>query len=121
MKLIIAILSSFGIIGSGFGYTIGRSTFEVIDSFMKNIMLPIINHLFGKNISKSTIEIGKIKFKIGPVIDSLINFILVLSFIIFILRYVFKDLVEAVIQHQDQYTKKTSDLLQDMSTWKLPL
>jgi len=121
MNLIISILSSFSIIGAGFGYIIGRSTFEAIDSIIQNIILPVFNQVFSKNIFKSTIQIGKIKFKIGPVIDSLLNFTLVVSFILFTTRYIFKDLVEAVIKHQDQHAKKTADLLQDMSTWNLPL
>ena len=121
MELLLSILSDLGVFGPAIGYTLGMALFEVINNFMKSIISPILDYFIGNNISTYIVNIGNFKFKIGLLIESLINFFLIFGVILFTLRVILKDIVKAVIKKKSENERKTANLLEQIVTWRLPL
>jgi large-conductance mechanosensitive channel len=118
---IITILASFGIIGSAIGYTVGIATYNIVNTFMITIGIPLLSKLISRNITKYVITISGVKLHIGTMINSLINFILILLFIIFGLKIIFKNVVSQIITEQTSQNNKIIKLLEQIVNWTIPL
>ena len=102
-----SIIANFKIIENAFGYTLGLTSYNLIQSFFKSILVPLLDTFFDRDLSAIKITFGSTELLIGKFIESFIDFIIVLGFILFILRVLLYDVVDDIIQRQKQpFVKK---------------
>lgn len=97
-----SIIANFKIIESAFGYTLGLTSYNLIQSFFKSILVPLLDTFFDRDLSAIKIMFGSTELLIGNFIESCIDFLLVLGFILFILRVLLIDVVDDIIERQQQ-------------------
>lgn len=102
-----SIIANFKIIENAFGYTLGLTSYNLIQSFFKSILVPLLDTFFDRDLSAVKMTFGSTELLIGKFIESFIDFIIVLGFILFILRVLLYDVVDDIIQRQKQpFVKK---------------
>lgn len=83
-------LNKKNVITTGIGIVVGTQIRNITDVFVKNLINPIVNNSLPKNIELEKIEyeVFNIKFKIGEIINKILEFFIIMFLIynIFILQ-----------------------------------
>lgn len=125
----VSILSTFNIVGSAIGISIGMASNEVVKSVVEGVILPILS-LFVKrgDLENKILKIGGVNLKIGNLISNLIYFFLIIGIVLFILKYPMGSLVKEVMKSKSELSKKTAEYnkataehLKAMRQWNIPL
>lgn len=66
------------VVNVGFGLLVSTQYIALINSFVANIIIPIVDGTTGSKLVNEEIKIGKIHIKIGAFIKTLLNFIFAL-------------------------------------------
>lgn len=119
MPTIISILSTFEIIGAATAYTLGLISYNWINVFMNTFIKPFLSKYFDKDISKLSISIFDTSLKIGPMLLVSIDFILVLFFILFLLKFVLGDIVQKIIDDKDEHEERLIRYLENNKKYNL--
>ena len=129
MTNLISILSNFNIIGSAVGVSVGLVTDSVLKSITDDVILPLLSLFITKGeLVNKVIKVGRAELKIGKMIGHLIYFFLVISIIVFILKYPLGKLVQDVIDNKDSmrkegihYDKKIEEHLNKIRSFNVPI
>ena len=77
-------LGSYNIIQLAVGMVVGNSVKDLVNSLVNNIVMPFINLITpAQSFAEMTVTINSSEFKVGMLISSLINF-LVIAFVVYI-------------------------------------
>lgn len=126
---LISIFSSFNIIGSAIGISIGTASNQVVKSFTDGIIMPLLS-LFIKtgDMENVVFHIGKAKLHVGELLSNLIYFIMVFFVIVFVLKYVMGGVINKIIEskvkvHKDNLETNTevSQYLKAIKDFNVPL
>jgi len=84
-------LREYSILGIAMGLVIGGAVTTLVQSIVNGLITPLIQLIVPAGLLKDLVyTVGTVEFKIGPVIDALLNFIIVaLLFFIFV-KVIFK-------------------------------
>lgn len=85
------------VINVGIAFLVSSQMSALVNSFVQNILIPIIDFFIGKQLSQEHIQIGKLKIKIGAFINSLITFFLTLYVVYFVIS--FSDKLPAILNN----------------------
>jgi large-conductance mechanosensitive channel len=79
-KDFINFLNKKNIINTGIGIVVGTQVRTITDVIVRNLINPIVNKSLPKNIEleKVEVELFKIKFKIGEIINKLLEFFIIM-------------------------------------------
>jgi large-conductance mechanosensitive channel len=95
---LVTIFSSFNIIGSAIGISIGSASNEVIKSLTDGILMPLISTFFKKGLLENyVVNVRGSKIKIGAFLSNIIYFLLVLLVIIIVLKYVLGNMIKNIV------------------------
>lgn len=107
------------VINVGIAFLVSSQMAGLVNSFVQNILLPVINYYIGKQLNQETIKIGKIEIKIGAFINSLITFFLTL-YIVYLVFSVTDILPNAIstatakaVETASVVSKKTGEILKN--------
>lgn len=77
-------MGSYNIIQLAVGVVVGNSVKDLVNSLVNNIVMPFINLITpAQSFAEMTVTINSSEFKVGMLISSLINF-LVIAFVVYI-------------------------------------
>jgi large-conductance mechanosensitive channel len=99
------IIGNFKIIDAAVGYTLGMAFYNFIQSFFKSILIPLIDTFFDKDFTTVKFTLGTTELLIGKFIESFLDFILVLAFILFVLRVLMIDIIDDIIVKKNSSNK----------------
>lgn len=107
------------VINVGIAFLVSSQMAGLVNSFVHNIILPIINYYIGKQLNDEKVKIGQIEIKIGAFINSLIIFAVTL-YVVYLV-FSFTDLLPNAINTATTkamatatiVTQKTNDFIKN--------
>jgi large conductance mechanosensitive channel len=91
-KEFIAFLRQYGIIGLAIAVIIGGKLNALISATVDGILMPIITFFIpGGQWRTATLDLGPIKFLLGPFFGALIDFVIVALFVFFMSKKLLKE------------------------------
>ena len=126
---LVTIFSTFNIIGSAIGISIGTASNEVIKTLTDGVVMPLLS-IFVKrgDLEKYVLRIGKIEFRLGELLGNFIYFLLVVLTIVVILKYVLGGMINRVIEAKIaiqkenlDYNRKTSMHINAIRNFNVPI
>jgi len=85
-------LKEFSVIGIAIGLVIGNAVTALVQNIVSGIITPLIQLIIPSGVLKDlNYEVNGVKFAIGPVINSLINFAVVALFMFLLAKVVFRN------------------------------
>lgn len=112
------LLAMFGIVGSSIGYTLGLVTYNFINSFIVNIISPLLNLVIKKDLKDWTIILfNGVQLGIGKLIMSFLDAVIVLGLILLLIHYFLPD----VVRHKRKSNDRVANLLEKIVAWRVPL
>ena len=91
-KEFIAFLKQYGIIGLAIAVIIGGKLNNLITTTVDGILMPIITFFIpGGQWRTATLDVGPIKFLLGPFFGALIDFVIVAVFVFVVSKKVLKE------------------------------
>jgi large conductance mechanosensitive channel len=91
-KEFIAFLKQYGIIGLAIAVIIGGKLNALITATVDGILMPLITFFIpGGQWRTATLDLGPIKFLLGPFFGALIDFVIVALFVFFVSKRILKE------------------------------
>jgi large conductance mechanosensitive channel len=91
-KEFVAFLKQYGIIGLAIAVIIGGKLNALISATVDGILMPIITFFIpGGQWRTATLDVGPIKFLLGPFFGALIDFLIVAIFVFVVSKQVLKE------------------------------
>lgn len=126
---LVTIFSTFNIIGSAIGISIGTASNEVIKTLTDGVVMPLLS-IFVKrgDLEKYVLRVGKIELRLGELLGNFIYLLLVVITIIVILKYVLGGMINRVIEAKVaiqkenlDYNRKTSMHINAIRNFNVPI
>lgn len=91
-KEFIAFLKQYGIIGLAIAVIIGGKLNTLITATVDGILMPVITFFIpGGQWRTATLDVGPIRFLLGPFFGALIDFVIVALFVFFVSKKVLRE------------------------------
>ncbi|MFA7601098.1 MAG: MscL family protein [Patescibacteria group bacterium] len=92
LKGLLDFLKEYSVIGLAIGVIIGQTSKDLVDSLVEGFFMPIVELLVSKEKFESLVFILKgVSFDIGSILSSLITFLIIMTFLYFIVKKIIKN------------------------------
>lgn len=92
----LAFLKQYGVIGLAIAVIIGGKLNALVDAVVKNLLMPFIGLMIpGGDWRELAITVGETKFGVGPILASLVDFLIVAFVVFFISKKILREEVVA--------------------------
>ena len=95
-KEFLAFLKQYGVIGLAIAVIIGGKLNALVDAVVKNLLMPFIGLMIpGGDWRELAITVGETKFGVGPILASLVDFLIVAFVVFFISKQILREEIVA--------------------------
>jgi large conductance mechanosensitive channel len=92
LKGLLDFLKEYSVIGLAIGVIIGQTSKDLVDSLVKGFFMPIVELLVSKEKFESLVFVLRgVSFDIGSILSSLITFLIIMTFLYFIVKKIIKN------------------------------
>ena len=91
IKEFLEFLKLYGVVGLAIAVVIGGKANAMVTTFVEGILMPIIGVIIPGGVWKTaTLDVGSVKFLLGPFLGAVIDFVIVAALVFIIAKTVLK-------------------------------